>query len=270
MRKAPRQYVRQMPKIYGSVEKPRRDFSSVIRFFKRLFGAILIVGCIYFFFFGPFFRVRTVEVEGAVLTSSTQFSDLVPRGGSLWLFSENSIIQKVLENPLVLSAEVFRGIPSTVRLVIQERTPAVAWYTGTTVVLLDADGFAFQAFTPDKLPSASSVPGKTIAAIPHVYDTKALPVALNGQTASATFVHFVDVTQTQLKEYLPTLDFNRIEITDSTYDVTFVSTQGMRVQMNSLGDAGVQVRNLTRLVHQQKVTATSQVDLRIDRWAYVK
>lgn len=270
MRKVQRRYVRQMPKIYGNVEQPRRSFAGVGRFFKTLLWIALGAGVVYFLFFGPFFRIRTVEVEGATLTSGDQFAHLVPKGASLWTFPESEIIKQVMANPLILSVGVFRGIPSTVRLVLQERKPELAWHTGTTMVLLDADGYAFQSFGQDNLPAVTTPAGKAIAAIPHVYDTKSVPVTLDTQVASSIFVQFVTTAKEQLSTNLPTLIFDRIEITDTTYDVAFISKDGMRVLMNSAGDAGVQVRNLTRLVHQQKVAFNSQVDLRIDRWAYVR
>lgn len=259
-----------MPKIYGNVEQPRRSFAGVGRFFKMLLWVLLGAGAIYALFFGPFFRIRTVEVEGATLTSGDQFAKLVPKGDSLWTFPESDIIKQVMANPLVLSVGVFRGIPSTVKLVLQERKPELAWHSGTSVVLLDADGYAFQSFAQDNLPALSTPAGKAIAAIPHIYDTKSVPVSLNTQVASSTFVQFVTSTKEQLTTDLPTLNFDRIEITDTTYDVAFITKEGMHVLMNSAGDAGVQVRNLTRLVHQQKVAFNSQVDLRIDRWAYVR
>jgi hypothetical protein len=44
----------------------------------------------------------------------------------------------------------------------------------------------------------------------------------------------------------------------------------MTVKMDTMADAGVQTRNLARLIQQKKAGPTSSVDLRINRWAFVK
>lgn len=270
MRKTHRHYVRQMPKIYGNVQRPRRSFSGLFSVLKSLAGLLVIVGLGYLFFYGPIFRVRAVQVEGTALTSSERVSNLVQRNQSMWTVPESTITQATLQDPLVLSVGIYRSIPSTLRIIVQEKEPAIAWHTGETVVLLDSDGYAFAEFTPKTLPAADTPAGQKIGAIPHVYDVKALPVGLNNHVASSIFVNFLTEAKKQFAEHLPDLEITHMEIADTTYDLTVTTKQGMKIHMNSLADAGVQVRNLTRLIHQKKVTANGQVDLRIDRWAYVR
>ena len=106
--------------------------------------------------------------------------------------------------------------------------------------------------------------------LPLVVDTKALPVQLGKQPAGSTFVSFVAAVNSQLTTLLPSLTIDHFEISDSTYELTLISKQGMQVQFNTLGDAGVQSRNLVRLVQQHDVNLTSsKVNLQVDRWAYV-
>jgi hypothetical protein len=73
-----------------------------------------------------------------------------------------------------------------------------------------------------------------------------------------------------MQTLLPTYVIDHFEVAGTTYDVTMVTKSGLRVQLGSLGDASVQIRNLTRLERDGKLIGVTSVDLRVDRWAYVK
>jgi hypothetical protein len=69
---------------------------------------------------------------------------------------------------------------------------------------------------------------------------------------------------------VPGVRVDHFEVGATTYDVTMVLHGGLQVFFNSLGDAGVQSRNLARLARDGKLTNATRVDLRVDRWAYVR
>ncbi len=270
MARAPRRYVRQMPKIYGSLQKPRRDWSFFFRTVKQVslgIGAILLL---YAVFFGPFFRVRKVDIQGVILSNPDELSKSVPLGGSIWFLPKDTILKGIAQDPLVTNVSILRGIPDTLRLVITERQPAFVWVSNGMSILVDSQGIAFTQYTQDTLPDVASSAGAKIASLPHVVDTKNINVTLGKPLVGRTFISFIEVLQTDFLTDLPGVHVTSAQVGNSTYDLTVFTKEGMQVQFNTLGDAGVQVRNLTRLVHQNKVnTASSHVDLRIDRWAYV-
>ena len=255
-------YVRQMPKIYGNLQKPRRNWGGFFRMVRNLAWTAVVVGVIYAVFASPFFSIKSVQVQGAVFAPSDQIKSLVVTGKNIWLISPRTISNDVLRYPSVQSAVVQRGLPDSVRIVIQEKPAAMLWISGNSGYVLDDNGAAFVQFDRTNLPSLSG--------IPRVYDVKAVPVKLGQQVASDSFIQFINNMQHQMATLLPDVTIDHIEVAETTYDVTVYAKQGLKVQLNSLADAGVQIRNLDRLIQQKDAALTSSVDLRVDRWAYVK
>lgn len=269
MPRSARRPVRQMPKIYGNLQKPKRSFEGTVRTIKKLIWFAGLIAFLYAIFWSGWFSVKNVEVVGTSFSSVDQIKSQIPAGQNIWFLPRKEIEQRLpAQDRAIRSAAVLRGLPDSVKIVIDERPASLVWISGQVFTVLDENGFAFAQFT-GALPPAGTVQGDALQQLPRVIDTKALPVELDHYVVGATFIDFIVATQANLASYVPTAIIDHIEIADTTYDVTFVAKEGLRVQFNSLGDSGVQVRNLARLINQKKAALTSQVDLRIDRWAYV-
>lgn len=260
-----------MPKMYGNLHKPKRDWSAFLRTVKYIAFTCFGLGILYVIFFGPAFRVRKVDVVGAVLSNPSTLADAVPKNGSIWFLPKQTILQNIAaNNPSVVNVKILRGIPGTVRLEIAERAPMVVWISQGKTYLVDDQGIAFADATPLLAGQNAALVAKTNTLL-HVVDTKNLPVQLGTQIVGLTFVQFTNQLPQLFTQYLPSFQIDHSEVAVTTYDLTVFTKQGMQVVFNTLDDAGVQVRNLTRLVEQNKVDiTTSHVDLRIDRWAYVR
>ena len=269
-RSSRQRYVRQMPRIYGNLQRPKRDFGAFFRTLRNLFWLLAVAAGAYAVFFSGWFSVRQVQVEGVLFAPKEQVQTAVPLGSNLWLLSQQQASSRVMRYPSVESVSVLRGLPDHVRIAVVEKQPALVWLSGNDALVLDNSGMAFARFGRADIPSGDTPLGAALAGIPRVYDVKAVPVKVGQQVASASFVRFISETRRQWAELLPQATLSRFEISETTYDVTVYTEQGLRVQLSSLADAGVQVRNLTRLIHQGYANLNSTVDLRVDRWAYVK
>ena len=141
---------------------------------------------------------------------------------------------------------------------------------GNYVSLIDANGEVLFTYKIADFPSSEAEPGTTLNQLPRVTDSQNIAVVTGTSIATSQFVSFVASLQQEMATYLPDLKVVTLEVQQTTYDLLVVTEQGLRVQMNTLGEAAPQVRNLKRLLVQEAIPPTSQVDLRIDRWAYVK
>jgi hypothetical protein len=270
MAKVRRRYVRQMPKIYGNLQKPPRSYAGLARFVRLLAWIAGLAAVVYGIFLSGFFSVKRIDVQGTSLMPATEVSALAPTGGPIWFFPKEAVTSHLLEDDRVQSVSILKGLPDSIRIVVHERQPALAWVSGTSTTLVDGTGLAFLQYDQSSLPAATTPVGTIITALPHVQDTKSLPVSPGHRILSSGFVSFVQTISQNLGTTLPELTIDHFEVGDTTYNVTLVAKQGMQVQLNALADPGVQSRNLARMVQQKKATLTSKVDLRIDRWAYVQ
>ena len=264
-----RRYVRQMPKIYGDLHKKPRIWGSTFRWVQRILWLAIVVAATYAIYGSGWFSVRRVEVIGASLSDPSAIEKAVPMGGSLWRLPAAAISAQILADRRIASVSVSRGLPDRVRVSVKERIPAMLWQSGAQIALLDVSGASFALYPAGQLDPATPQ-GKMVSSLPHVQDVAALPVTVGQQVASPSFIRFASAVQKELSHSLPELAVSNLEVTDTTYDLTAVAHSGLRVEFNTLGDAGVQVRNLARMVRQKDVALIGhQVDLRVDRWAFV-
>ena len=268
-RRSPGKVVRQMPRIYGNLQKERKDWRPLLRGFVRTFWVVVGVGFLYVVFFGPLFHVKTVDVQGVTLSNPDFIRQAVPLGGSIWRVPTTTITKQIIGHEPVDSLEILRGLPSTVRIVVHEHEPIIAWVAKGQVSLLDSGGSAFLQYPMDSVPGTDTAIGKKIASLPRIIDNQNIQVQLGAQVVGSDMVQFTDDTMKNMHLYLPALVVDHIEVDTSLYDITILSKSGMRIMMNVLADSGIEVRNLTRLIQQGKTKDNSTVDLRIDRWAYV-
>src|SRR5665213_3448344 len=107
-----RHYVRQMPKMYGNLHKPKKDWSALVRTIKTVAIYAVVITGLYVLFFGPFFRVRRVDVQGAEISDAAQLASTVPLGSSIWFLPKQTILQNIAaKNPSVTNVSILRGIP---------------------------------------------------------------------------------------------------------------------------------------------------------------
>ena len=259
-----------MPRIYGNLQRERRDYGPLLRRIRRVATYVAGAVLLYVFFFSSVFIVRKVEVQGAALADGDAIKALVPLGGSIWRLDDAAIRAQVLKAQPVQKVTVLKGLPDSIRVVVEEETAHVLWKTDGTVSLLNGNGSVFYQYAEAALPAADSPAGKKIAGLLTVVDTQNLPATPGAQIVSANFVAFVEDMRAAMLKYVPGHMPTELSVSDTIYDLSMKTDKGMTVLFNTVADAAPQVRNLARLIEQKHIPENATVDLRIDRWAYVK
>jgi hypothetical protein len=265
-----RHFVRQSPKIYGNLQRKPLNWGRLWLILKLFFWLVVLAEVVNIIFFSTFFQITKVYVTGNQFTTAESVQALVPMKSNLLFFNKNQLAHQILENPVISSVNILKGLPNSLKIVLQERPPTLIWESGSTASILDTDGLVFAQYPITALLNNQTSLGQSLQKTAILVDTKAIPVKMNQQVVSDQFISFIQEAVKQMKTLLPQFPINHWEISDSTYDLTMVSNSGLRVIFNTLGDPDPQVRNLTRLIQQGNIPAHAQIDLRIDRWAFVK
>jgi cell division septal protein FtsQ len=103
----------------------------------------------------PVFGLDRVVISGASLTdeAAIRTSLGVELGTNLVTLDTAALAQKVEGLTTIRSAEVAAGLPGTLRVIVQERQPILAWAIGARRFLVDVDGRIIAALAPgDPLP----------------------------------------------------------------------------------------------------------------------
>lgn len=259
-----------MPRIYGNLQRERRDYGPLFKRIRKVMTYVAVLAVLYVFFFSSVFIVRRVEVQGAALADSATIESWIPKGGSIWRLDDTAIRARILAEQPVQKVTILKGLPDSIRVVVEEEAALILWKTNSTISLIDKGGIAFYQYPENALPATDTAAGKKVDGLLLIADNKNLPAKLGEQVVSANFVSFVQDLQKAMSKYVPGHTITNLSVDDTIYDLTAKTDKGMTIQLNTVADAAPQIRNLARLIEQKNIPQNAIVDLRIDRWAYVK
>lgn len=136
------------PEVFAAAlqEKKRRDRRRLLLRWGVTSGTlVLVVFMAWLLFLSPAFRVRDVTVSGTKLLSAEAVRDaaVVPVGSPIITLDRGGIEERVRQLPAVESVEVARDLPSTVSIVVTERSAVYQRVEGGTFEWVDADGVVF-------------------------------------------------------------------------------------------------------------------------------
>jgi cell division protein FtsQ len=114
-----------------------------------LLSVLTVVGLGYVLFFTSFLGVQSVEVIGATSLSADQVRAVaaVPYHNPMLMLSTGQIRDRVATMPGVATVEVSRSWPSTIEIIVTERTAIAFFDSGTGgdgVHLIDGGGVVFK------------------------------------------------------------------------------------------------------------------------------
>lgn len=155
--------------------------------------ALFTAGVVFLFFFSAAFVVKDIQVSGGreeVQESAVELAR-IPHGRPLARVAEGAVGERVLADGRIAAVEVERDWPSTVRLVITEREPVVAFTHGGSAWLADADGVVYEQVdeASNKLPKFATrsepteLDPRTVAGVAQLWRTRPDPDVLEGDLA---------------------------------------------------------------------------------------
>lgn len=220
---------------------------------------VLIVAVGWWIGWSPSWRIDEVQVEGVDETAAASLAasfGLV--GQNIFRLDLADVEGQLKSLPTVDSYELVRQLPHRLIITLKTKEPVLIWQTAGRSWLVDDDGRAYQELSGER------------SAKPLVLDTANIAVKQNDIVVPTSFIRTVALVETKLpglygqaiKEY---------EIGETFYDLDAIMTDGRRVRFNILGEVATQLDDLARLSSQRPdLFARSSIDLRVDRWAYVK
>lgn len=152
--------------------------------------ALFAGGVVFLFFFSAAFVVEDIEVNGGreeVQESAVELAR-IPHGRPMARVAEGAVGERVLADPRIAEVEVEREWPSTVRLVLTEREPVVAFTHGGSTWLADAGGVVYEQVeqASNKLPTfetrgdPTELDRRTVAGVAQLWRMRPDPDVLEG------------------------------------------------------------------------------------------
>lgn len=105
--------------------------------------SLMVIVFGFFFSISGFFTVDSIEVQGNKHYTSEEIiniSHAVPGRNLLYNTNESEIVAYLEQNPYIKSAEVKRKLPSTILIVVQERSERMAFKYDNDYLVMDGEG----------------------------------------------------------------------------------------------------------------------------------
>jgi len=237
--------------------------------FLRILLLLAIVALIiYFFFYSNYFMIEKSQIQGTVLTSKKQIDSLVKQEikseANILFFPSNQLEEKIEDNfSLILQATVQKGIPDTIRVLVEERKPVLIWQTANKNFFIDQRGIAFTAKK-----DYQKITGEKYDYLPTVDDQSDLPVEIGQKVAAKDWINFISELDKQLIEKL-TLQSKKFTIKGTTFDLT-ANTEKGKIYFDTSRAVDEQIKALTTALKNIKKKKFDYLDIRIKGWVYYK
>lgn len=226
------------------------------------YGVILVIlAGGWFFLYAPYWQIQTVTVEGLVHISEGQIAAAVPAvGQNIFRFNASHARTVISGMSEVYSLRIIRRLPRTLAVVVTEREPVFVWKTTQALYDVDSTGTVFRL-----VPNGEDLGGLFV-----VSDMANVHVAVGQRAVPSRFMSAYGVIARALPTIYPDL-IDHLEVGETVYDLDVVMKDGRRVRFNVLSDVAAQLSDLQRIKEKRAdLFARSVIDLRVDRWAYVK
>jgi cell division septal protein FtsQ len=210
------------------------------------------------------FAIHTIRVQSPargpeIQSEAVKIVDSGWQWGNLITFDNGGFVAKLQQvDPILRGVSVRRSWLHTIVITATLKQPSLGWSTGNQMYVIDRDGTVIGA--------ATAMPG-----LPVVYDGSNLPLSVGQQAVSARFIEFVS-------HIVPALAANgitvsRLDIKDTTFDLTATTNKGYRLLFDTSREAGDEISDLKSvqaLLATQKRTPAEYIDLRVSGKAYYK
>lgn len=252
---------------WGQVQRNVLEWSSVAFLAVLILGPICILG--WLLFATDTFAVSAITVVDAKPNTDAAIRTISEssKGKNILFIPTEIIEQQILHDvPQVRDVHILRKIPGTLKIIVQEKKPALLLVSGGSYYFVDAEGIAYENASLDVLP------GVVLSTVKNS-DSKAT-VTLGTNAVEAAFVRFIEEAQKKLPE-ITHAQIAEMRIPSlATREVHFLLDRNWTIRMDTTREAEEQLDILSRLLEDtispEEQQTLQYIDLRIPNRVYYK
>lgn len=244
--------------IVFSTEKERREsrFELPKKVINYLFYVLLALSAIYFIFISDYFIIKEIKVENVKSVEIDDYVKMTLQGKNILFMMPGRYLEQLTEEfPILEEARIVRGLPSTVRVIVNERDQKFIWCNSTGCFEVDNNGYIFEK-------TAKS--GDEIV----LRDLSDIEVNYLDRVVSKQFIDFFMDALKGVKEI--GLNIKEAQISQTTFKIDFVTQEGWKVIMDSNSSLDNQLFATRQIVEKNRPDIKEYVDVRAEGVAFIK
>lgn len=225
-----------------------------------IIGLIIIIGIgiggWYWFYRTDFFNIKEVMIQGETSNEAKIVLENI-KGKNIFTLDMGQVQQEIKKvYPEAKSVKFYRGLPDTIKVVINIRRPAIIWQVGGKRYLVDRLGIAFKEA------------GESVGNNPIIEDRHGLPVKLGEQIISLRLINFINEFE---KNYdIAGIKLVRWEMGDTSLHIIGRTDRGWKILFDASRAPKWQLEDLEKIVAKHKNDIKQYLDLRVPGFAYYK
>ncbi|MCL5795299.1 MAG: cell division protein FtsQ/DivIB [Patescibacteria group bacterium] len=253
-------YFRQ-PKIYAATPAERKaNFSRVIIVMISIF--LLLVLFFWFVCFSPYFKIKIITISGSLNPEVGKEIEKF-KGKNILFFQIGKIEQQLASRQTSISSlEIFKGIPDTLRIKVNVRTPKIIWQTQGKNYFIDENGVIFELKNDESITQDDNK-------LPIVIDNKNVPINLGARIITPDFIRYILDLNSNFENKIGT-KIKEFHVDETTLQVEVITESGWRALLDTSRDYNTQLIVLKKILDQYKDEIKEYIDLRVEGRAYYK
>jgi len=226
------------------------------RIFLSIFLLLLFFAAIYLLFFSSTFSIKEIEIGHIAQAEKEKIQNLAEEealGKNIFIWQKSTLEKKITtQYPLILKIVIFKGLPHTLRIVIQETSPQLNWLSQDKSYLIDEKGRIIKEGKNNKLIT--------------IIDRKNLGVKQGDKILPVSFMDFIDDFNQQAEKIGIKIEY--FEIYESLFDLWAKIKDGKKMIITPLRKPEEMLEQYQKSV--ALFTPSEYVDLRFPQRVFVK
>ena len=245
-------------KVLFSTEKQKKE--EEFKFSRKIVvyvAYLIIIGlAFYFVFISNFFRIKSISVENVKSVEIEDYVNSSLLGKNILLMLPGRYLEDLVAKfPVLEQARIVRGLPDTVRVIIDEREQKFIWCNLKACYEVDNNGYIFNEVE------------KTSAAVA-LTDLGNVEISELKQVASKNFIKFFVKALEQIGD--AGIEVTEAQIDKTTFKLEFISAEGWRIIMDTSGSLNNQVSAVRQVFEKNKPDIHEYIDVRVEGVVFIK
>lgn len=182
------------------------------------------------------------------------------RGKNILLLQLGQMEQEwQVQQPIIKTLHIYRGLPHTLRVAIEERSKAIVWKSNDHYYLLDASGVAYEDTGMDL--KENFLP---------ILDDGNVPVDLGKKIVGGDFVASVQELMDNVPSKIGDETIREMHVGESTFNVSILTSKDITIKFDITQPLDLQLEALDYIYKEKRGDVKEYVDVRVIGKAYIK
>jgi len=229
---------------------------------KRLTIVIIVfafIAIIWWIFISKIFIVQDIIYESEPSPNIKQrIEDL--RGNNILLLQLSKLSREwQKDQPVIKSLHIYRGLPHTLRVGVEERNKAIVWKSNDNYYLIDSTGVVYEDSGSEN--KENFLP---------IIDDNNLDVILGTKIVSSDFVDFVKNLMDNISGKIGDETIKELHVGESIFNIEAITDKDINIKFDITQPLDLQLEALDYIYKEKRGDVKEYVDVRVIGKAYIK